>query len=87
MGPPEPPEVLLELEELLLEDEELELLDEDELEEPAPEEELLDELLLEEELELPVPPLGVEHSLTPPATRVPAPKVASLQTKVPLSIL
>jgi hypothetical protein len=95
-----PPEVLPELEELLLEDDELELLDEEELEEPVPEEELLEdellddelldeELLLEEELELepPVPPPGTEHSLTPPATRVPAPKVASLQTKVPLSIL
>jgi len=76
-----------ELDELLLEllDEELELdeLLEDELE-------LLeeDELLLEEELELLEPlPLGIEHSFTPPATRVPAPKVASLQTKVPLRIL
>jgi hypothetical protein len=96
----DPPDVELDVElllEELLEDEllELELLDEEELEEPVPEEELLDdellddELLLEEELELelPVPPLGMEHSLTPPATRVPAPKVASLQTKVPLSIL
>src|SRR5690242_244730 len=65
---------------------ELELLD-DELDE-----ELL-ELLLDEELELlleleAVPePLGIEHSFTPPATRVPAPKVASLQTKVPLRSL
>jgi hypothetical protein len=45
--------------------------------------ELLDfELLLEEAL-LP----GIEHSLTPPATRVPVPKVASLHTKLPLSVL
>src|SRR5690349_9064480 len=59
---------------------ELELLD-DELDE-----ELL-ELLLDDELELVLEPLGIEHSLTPPATRVPAPKVASLQTKLPLRTL
>jgi hypothetical protein len=29
--------------------------------------------------------LGIEHSLTPPETRVPVPKVASLHTKLPLS--
>jgi hypothetical protein len=77
-----------ELEELL--EEEVEALDDELLE--LLEDVLLDELeLLLEELELlellPVPPLGIEHSFTPPATRVPAPKVASLQTKVPLRIL
>lgn len=41
------------------------------------------ELLLEEE----APLLGTEHSLTPPATRVPVPKVASLHTKLPLTVL
>jgi hypothetical protein len=97
---PMPPlEVVVVLDELellleLLEDEELEELEEelldDELEELLLEElELLDEeleeLLLEDE-ELPEP-LGIEHSFTPPATRVPAPKVASLQTKLPLRIL
>jgi hypothetical protein len=30
---------------------------------------------------------GIEHSLVPPGTLVPAPKVASLQTKLPLNIL
>jgi len=56
---------------------------------------LLDEaLLLEDEvllavelLEDDVPAPGTEHSLTPPATRVPVPKVASLQTKLPLSVM
>jgi hypothetical protein len=79
----EPDELLLEdeLEELELEDDELELLDEEEL----------DELLLEEELEelddeLLVP-LGIEHSFIPPGTRVPAPKVTSPQTKLPLSVM
>ena len=83
----------------LLEDDELDLLDEELLEEELDllelelllalldEEallaELLDfELLLEDAL-LP----GIEHSLTPPATRVPVPKVASLHTKLPLSVL
>jgi hypothetical protein len=32
-------------------------------------------------------PEGTEHSLTPPATRVPAPNVASEQTKLPLKVL
>lgn len=78
------------------EPDELELLDELELEELEDDEELdeeleeeLEEELDEEELleeELP-PPMGTEHSLTPPATRLPAPKVASLQTKLPLSVL
>ena len=85
----------------LLEDDELDLLDEELLEEELDllelelelllalldEEallaELLDfELLLEDAL-LP----GIEHSLTPPATRVPVPKGASLHTKLPLSVL
>lgn len=58
-------------------EEELELL-ELELDEELDEElELLEEL---DELELPE---GTEHSLVPPATRVPAPKVASEQTKLP----
>lgn len=58
--------------------------------------ELLDEALLDEldlllealdgALELLVP-LGTEHSLVPPATLVPAPKVTSPQTKLPLSVL
>lgn len=73
-------------------DEELEL-DEDEPEEDELDEEELDELLdeelleEEEEEEDEPPPLGAEHSFTPPATRVPAPKVASLQTKLPLRVL
>jgi hypothetical protein len=41
------------------------------------------ELLLEEELLEEAE--GVEHSLLPPATR--PPKVASLQTKLPVSVL
>lgn len=65
-----------ELEEEELEDEELELLDEEELDE-LDEEELLDDEL----------PDGTEHSLVPPATLVPAPKVASEQTKLPDSTL
>jgi hypothetical protein len=79
---PIPPlEVVVVLDELELLDDELdeellELLLEDEL-----------ELLLDELLELVLEPLGIEHSFTPPAIRVPAPKVASLQTKVPLRIL
>ncbi|GAB2901153.1 hypothetical protein GCM10027046_32720 [Uliginosibacterium flavum] len=65
---------LEELEEELEDDELLEL--EDELEEE------LDELLLElEEL----PSILIEHSFTPPAIR--PPKVASLHTKLPLSVL
>lgn len=64
------------LEELLEELEEDELLLEDELDEDELEE------LLEDEL-----PMGAEHSLTPPATLLPAPKVASEQTKLPLNTL
>lgn len=67
---------LEELDELLLEDEE------DELEELLLlelEEEELDELLLD--------PLGIEHSLIPPGTRVPAPKVTSPQMKLPFSVM
>lgn len=61
-------------------EEELELL-ELELDEELDEElELLEELDELDELELPE---GTEHSLVPPATRVPAPKVASEQTKLP----
>lgn len=77
-------EELLELEEEL--DEELELLEEelDELELLLDELELLlDELEELEELELLPGLLEIEHSLVPPATLVPAPKVASLQTKLP----
>jgi hypothetical protein len=81
----------LELEELELElllDDELELLEELELDEELDEEdelELLDEEL-EELLDEPVP-LGIEHSLIPPGTNVPAPKVASPQVKLPFSII
>jgi hypothetical protein len=73
----------------LLELDEDELLDDDELDELLELDELDDEEL-ELELEEPTPPValkGIEHSFTPPATRVPAPKVASEQAKVPLSIL
>jgi hypothetical protein len=97
-----PPELELELDdeeldELLL-DEELEL-DDDELEELLDEldeldDELLEldeledeELLLDELEELDELPPGIEHSFTPPATRVPAPKVASWQRKLPLMSL
>jgi hypothetical protein len=45
-------------------------------------EDLLDETLLAELVEV---PLGTEHSLVPPATR--PPKVASLQVKLPASVL
>lgn len=79
-------------------DEELEeLLDEL----PAPDELELDELLLEDELdeleeedededededeEDEAPPVGTEHSFTPPFTRVP--KVAVPHTKLPVSCL
>jgi hypothetical protein len=81
--------------ELLLEEEEdeLDLLDEELLEELElllallDEEALLTELLdFELLLEEPLLP-GIEHSLTPPATRVPVPKVASLHMKLPLSVL
>jgi hypothetical protein len=66
---------VLELDELVeLELDELELLLDD------------DEELVELEEELPVP-LGIEHSLMPPGTRVPAPKVASLHVKLPLNII
>ncbi|GAA5158911.1 hypothetical protein GCM10025770_04260 [Viridibacterium curvum] len=70
-------EELLELTTLLdeEEDEDLLLID-DELEE------------LEEGAELEVlVPLGTEHSLVPPATLVPAPKVTSPQTKLPTRVL
>lgn len=77
-------ELLLDEDEELLLDDELLVLDEED-------DELLeldeDELLLDEELELEPPPIGAEHSLTPPDTREPAPKVASLQTKLPLNTL
>jgi len=42
--------------------------------------------LLELELEVLVP-LGAEHSLVPPETLVPAPKVTSPQTKLPVRVL
>jgi hypothetical protein len=91
MPPPEVEDELVEELELLLvllEDEELEeleveLLDDVELDELLDEEELL-ELLDEVEL-LELEPLGIEHSLTPPAIR--PPKVVALQTKLPLSTL
>jgi len=89
-----------ELEELELEDDdELDELLEDELElddeelDEDDELELLEELELDDELELELedddvePPLGCEHSLVPPATWVPTPKVDSPQTKLPLSTL
>ena len=80
----------LELDELLLEDE-LELLEEPELEELDEELDEEDELeLLDEELEelLDEPvPLGIEHSLIPPGTNVPAPKVTSPQVKLPFSVI
>jgi hypothetical protein len=70
---------LLEVEEL--EELEVELLDDVELDELLlDEEELLDEVEL-----LELEPLGIEHSLTPPAIR--PPKVVALQTKLPLSTL
>jgi hypothetical protein len=82
MPPPEVEDELVEELELLLvllEDEELEELEVELLDE----EELL-ELLDEVEL-LELEPLGIEHSLTPPAIR--PPKVVALQTKLPLSTL
>ena len=45
------------------------------------------ELLDEDDEELEVERLGIEHSFVPPATRVPAPKVASLQVKLPVMVL
>jgi hypothetical protein len=82
---------LLDEELLELEDEELELLEDEELLELDEDELLeLEDDELEDELDEPVPPValsGIEHSFTPPATRVPAPNVASLHTNVPLSIL
>lgn len=92
--PPEPEELELEDDVLLPDELEelLELLDEELLleDEELLEDELL--LLLEleelEELDEPPPePLGIEHSLMPPGTRVPAPKVASPQTKLPFSVM
>jgi hypothetical protein len=75
-----------ELDELLDEDEELELEDEELDDEELLELELDDELeeLLEDEDELDDEPLGIEHSLVPPATRVPAPNVDSWHRKLPL---
>jgi hypothetical protein len=64
--------------------EELELLFEERLE--LIEEELLDALLLELEFWV-LEYLGIEHSFLPPDTRVPAPKVLSLQIKPPLNSL
>jgi hypothetical protein len=84
-----PPE-LDELDELELE-EELELELEEvlpvELDEELDDDELvlLDELLLDVVLE-PVP-LGTEHSLIPPGTMVPAPKVTSPQMKLPFKVM
>ncbi|GAB2903073.1 hypothetical protein GCM10027046_35440 [Uliginosibacterium flavum] len=77
---------LLELDELLDEDEPPEL--EEELDEELLDDELLlDEEELEEldELEEVLLPVPFEHSFTPPAVR--PPKVASLHTKLPLSVL
>jgi hypothetical protein len=69
-----------------LEEETLELTEDfellDELGVALLDEELALELLLDETLDDEVPE-GAEHSLVPPATLVPAPKVASLQTKLP----
>lgn len=69
------PPLELELDELELDEVELELVLPPELEE-------LDEL----ELELDEPD-GPEHSFTPPLTLLPAPNVASEQTKLPLNTL
>lgn len=67
------------------EDEEVEVLDE--LVEELTEELLWldDELLLDAELEALL--VATEHSFTPPATLVPAPKVTSPQTKLPDNVL
>lgn len=48
---------------------------------------LLDETTLETAAALDAATVGIEHSLTPPATVLPVPKVASLQTKLPLKTL
>jgi hypothetical protein len=80
-------ELLVELDELELEDE---LLEDEELEELELLDELdeeFEELLLDDELDELPEDLGIEHSLTPPGTLVPAPKVTSPQTKLPLSTL
>ena len=75
--------------ELLLEDEllDFELLDDEALEAVLDDEEEAALLLAVELLEALEDALllGIEHSLTPPETRVPVPKVASLHTKLPLS--
>jgi signal transduction histidine kinase len=81
---------ILELELLLdelLDEERLEL---DEIE--VNEDELDEELLLElderlDEIELVVVDFAIEHSLVPPETLVPAPKVTSPQIKLPLNSL
>jgi len=86
-----PPLLEDELEDLLEEDEdllddELEVVvedDEEEEEEDRLEDELDTELPADDELV----PEGTEHSLVPPATLVPAPKVTSPHTKLPLSVL
>ena len=88
-----PPELELEEELLELLDEDEELLDDELLDDELDEDELLEEELLEllelledeDDDELPDPPEGTEHSLTPPAMR--PPKVASLHTKLPTSVL
>ncbi len=66
---------------------ELALLDEAALDVAALLEALLELALLEAALEALEVPLGAEHSLVPPATLVPAPKVTSPQTKLPESTL
>ena len=81
VAPPLLDELLDELE--LLEELEDELLDEELLLEEL--EELDDEL--DEELEPPLLLIGMEHSLVPPETLLPAPKVTSPQTKLPVSVL
>ena len=48
---------------------------------------LLDETTMETAAALDAATIGIEHSLTPPATVLPVPKVASLQTKLPLKTL
>lgn len=86
MGLAPPEELELDEDELLELDEEDDEED-DELEEELEllelDEELDEELELLEELDELELPEGTEHSLVPPATRVPAPKVASEQTKLP----
>jgi len=84
---------------LLVADELAELIDEEELDNELDVEEDEDEGVLDDELDeredelllagveelLELERTGAEHSLTPPATL--PPKVASLQTKLPLSTL